>query len=73
MTTSEAAVILTPPPNPFYRREYAVSIRGGRAWVTIPAPGNRIEAADAQDVIDMLNLIIGQLRRRIPLTESTQP
>jgi hypothetical protein len=55
----------TPPPNPFYRREYATSIAGGQAWVSIPFPGGKIVPQDAEDVVCLLRLIVSQLERKI--------
>jgi hypothetical protein len=54
---------LTPPPNPYFQREYACSLSKGRAVLIISAPGGTILPEDAQDVLDWLELVTRQLKR----------
>ena len=53
------------PPNPFYELRYATSIKGGQAWIVIPAPGGTVAKPDAQDVLDLMALIARRLKRDI--------
>ena len=51
------------PPNPFYKRQYSSTVRGGTAHCEIPAPGGKVLPQDAQDLLDWLGLISRQLER----------
>ena len=69
-TGVETVAAKMPPPNPFYKRQYASTVTGGQAWVEIPAPGNEITVEDAKDLIEFLGLIQRQLQR---IVDQSQP
>ncbi len=61
----------TPPPNPFFEREYVCSLSDGQARMSITFPGGKIDPQDASDVCEWLQFIIrGLSRYALPVEES---